>query len=859
MSRHYSDRPPLPPSRDQFSRGGGSSGGGRPYDDSRSYGRGDYPPYGRDDGYNDRYDSWQDIPEDRRWEERGDGRRGAGGGYRDDREIRYDDYDSRFRGGREEYPNPSRQQRQHGPPDDEPYRRDYHDDRAYGGDPYSQNYHDHDRPRQPPSHSFDQQGPQPYDDMGDHHSSSRRPAAPQVSAEPPSASVVLLGLPHTVDDSTLRAFLEEMGASVDSTTVIFDRTSGESKRYGFAKFSSVEHARAFVEPNFPVVTWRIRSRPGPDDGMKIKINYSQKTGGWRDDQGAGSRLNDDKRKAADGAGAPAGFYVNDGTRDIGSAPTSILLLRGLDPLTNEEEVVQVLSSMTGRAGNEIRDAGGIKKVLLVKDRSSKTSWGYAFIQFSDVRLATEVLGNAFNVNIYPTGFRIRNTIVALSFSHENSFVPIYARSEWSFKGEGGQQLAYWDDKAFVNAWIPPSTATLKQPAAAKSPAPAQKNTTDSDADMEAFFSSLEAEITPLPAPSTTSTQPSISAPPESLPPAPAPAPATSSKTLGLLAPGAPGSISIKLKTANIGGDTEDKSKLLSKTRKQKEEDPAAIAAAAAELSDKKKGELIYSRKAAPNIAKWNVKQQELAQGDQAPEQPTALSTSNATSIPPTPIPSSSAPQPSPAIGAARTTPLSDEFEYADTSAFICLLCSRQFKGLPEVAKHNSLSQLHKTNLANEKLVELAKTKKAERVSGTGGGGASTSGPASATPKYVDRAAARREAFNQPDHPMPDPKRRKVDNLPPPPPPPPVQPNKNGIEGSNVGAKMLEKMGWSKGDGLGATGSGITAPIQASQFQQGAGLGATKGVAVGEFDNNPKGYKEQLREKARARLEESSKQ
>ena len=64
----------------------------------------------------------------------------------------------------------------------------------------------------------------------------------------------------------------------------------------------------------------------------------------------------------------------------------------------------------------------------------------------------------------------------------------------------------------------------------------------------------------------------------------------------------------------------------------------------------------------------------------------------------------------------------------------------------------------------------------------------------AAPKYVDRAAARRETHGQPDHPVPEAKRRKlVADGPPPPAPPPVQPNKNGLDAFNVGAKMLEKM------------------------------------------------------------------
>jgi len=68
--------------------------------------------------------------------------------------------------------------------------------------------------------------------------------------------------------------------------------------------------------------------------------------------------------------------------------------------------------------------------------------------------------------------------------------------------------------------------------------------------------------------------------------------------------------------------------------------------------------------------------------------------------------------------------------------------------------------------------------------------------------------------------------------------------------------MLEKMGWSKGVGLGATGEGRVAPVEASQFQKGAGLGATKGVVVGTYQEGPKGYGESLRDKARERMREA---
>ena len=52
------------------------------------------------------------------------------------------------------------------------------------------------------------------------------------------------------------------------------------------------------------------------------------------------------------------------------------------------------------------------------------------------------------------------------------------------------------------------------------------------------------------------------------------------------------------------------------------------------------------------------------------------------------------------------------------------------------------------------------------------------------------------------------------------------------ETNNVGARLLKQMGWKEGEGLGKTGSGITAPIQVEQRPQGAGLGSVEPVAAG---------------------------
>jgi len=46
--------------------------------------------------------------------------------------------------------------------------------------------------------------------------------------------------------------------------------------------------------------------------------------------------------------------------------------------------------------------------------------------------------------------------------------------------------------------------------------------------------------------------------------------------------------------------------------------------------------------------------------------------------------------------------------------------------------------------------------------------------------------------------------------------------------SNVGARMLQSMGWKEGEGLGKDGKGIVDPVQAEAYSRGAGLGSSGG-------------------------------
>jgi RNA-binding protein 5/10 len=138
-----------------------------------------------------------------------------------------------------------------------------------------------------------------------------------------------------------------------------------------------------------------------------------------------------------------------------------------------------------------------------------------------------------------------------------------------------------------------------------------------------------------------------------------------------------------------------------------------------------------------------------------------------------------------------------------------------------------------------------KRKNATIASAQPGEQGSTEQPGTDTgPKYRDRAAERRITHHQPDRPAPEhlesssnlmgnPNKRKFDGPQPPiPTPPPVSGPPPGKDESNVGNKLLAKMGWQSGTGLGMEGEGRVDPVLVKQFEMRAGLGRGKGHEAG---------------------------
>lgn len=75
-------------------------------------------------------------------------------------------------------------------------------------------------------------------------------------------------------------------------------------------------------------------------------------------------------------------------------------------------------------------------------------------------------------------------------------------------------------------------------------------------------------------------------------------------------------------------------------------------------------------------------------------------------------------------------------------------------------------------------------------------------------------------------------------------------NKNAIGSDNIGHKLLQKMGWKEGEGLGGTQKGITAPIKASAVAAPAagearGLGASAHGEVSADDDIYEAYRKRM--------------
>ncbi|RDX45484.1 hypothetical protein OH76DRAFT_956917 [Lentinus brumalis] len=624
----------------------------------------------------------------------------------------------------------------------------------------------------------------------------------------PSPHVIFLGLDPDFTESDMQAYLTSNGCSIESVTIIRDRSTGVSKGFGFAQFTSTEHARAFVDPLFPF----IQIPPPASHGASLTAAFYRSLEAGNLNPPAGRRVKIDYSQSA----APADrrgkgpFQMNDGTRDIGNTQAPVLLFRGLDPLSGPQAIAQAMKTSSG-LGKE--GARGMRRIILIKDKTTSASWGFAFVEFVDIESASAVLAATMSPKLHPNGFRISDRPVAASFAHPYSFQPLadYAlrddacvMSTPSLGGMEGVWVRYWDEA---------STAAIiefkvEEPVKPAMTAPAVKEKREKRK-KEATSHEVAAEASALP----------VSDKPVTL---------SFKGGLAMKAPGqgAQAKKLVPVSQAFSMDDAAEGEEASATNETTTAEDPKVAAA-------KRVAPLIASKKTVNNINKWNQVQDVLHHD--APQE--VASPAPATVVVAPVQAAKAAPPPQPEV----------EFEFSDTAAMTCLLCARQFKSLDQLKRHNKESDLHKKNYKDANLRDVAREKaKAARAKAE-----------QQQPKYRDRASERRVMHNQPDVPRPTPEVRppnkrkqsegpRAPSPPPPPPPAPAQDDKN------IGNKLLKMMGWKEGQGLGSDGEGRVDPVQTALYAAGAGLGASKPKDISKIANDYSGYVNLAKDAARER-------
>ncbi|KAG8941773.1 hypothetical protein FRC04_004090 [Tulasnella sp. 424] len=661
------------------------------------------------------------------------------------------------------------------------------------------------------------------DDRGrndDEYGSRRR-----LEPSEPSQHIIFLGLDPDFVEEDLKAYLTTKGAALDSVTIIRDRVTGLSRGFGFAQFTAVSGATSFLMPNFPFVQLPPPASKPAAVGRRAKIDFSQSAHQGSDGaSGGGGPRN---RPGHDTMGKAA--IRNDGTRDIGSAPTPLLLIRSLDKGTTIDEIAEALRTAEGPNGG---GAQAMKRILLIRDRGSSQSWGFAFIEMLDVDTAKSLLAGIMNPTYHPTGFKIDGRVIAASFALPYAFQVLPPTSPQEphtlvpSKAVGGVEegegwTRYWDETASVeektyDATLPkpkpvaddkmaidsPEKPAPEEPkAAAAAPAPTALPTTTIPFSMK-FKTAKAAEKEKADAAKVTV--------------------APEKAVKAAVAPG------------NALGFVDDAPE--AESNKADQAQPATSQVTEGKSSTAKVAPMAASSKVAKNITKWNQVKEELNEPEPAQAAPAETPVATVVSKDPT-TPSDLKP------GDAG-------FEYGDPIALTCLLCLRQLKSF--------------TNLRNPQLCKTA-TEKVAAARRTILSGQSTirqkkkADQASADNKYRDRAQERRQVHNQPDVPIlpaanagkPRFAEGPAAEASTPTPAPPVDPGKDE---TNVGNKMLKKMGWSEGSGLGAEGEGRAEPVTAAVYSSGAGIGASKGKEVTGFTST--NYADAAKESARERFESS---
>ncbi|KAL6237021.1 hypothetical protein BDW75DRAFT_93612 [Aspergillus navahoensis] len=302
------------------------------------------------------------------------------------------------------------------------------------------------------------------------------------------------GLPVDMMEEDISKELKEFYhiEGLEEVRVIRDRQTKISRQLGFLRFRSLNHSRAFVVQNFPVI-FLCGPSAQDDRGTKVRIAYSREKEDRAKARAEGdwtckmcSIVNYSTRhkcfrcqapRPDAGPTGPPGIapprVKNHGDNDAApeNQPSQFLLFRGLEISVTEELLAKGVAKLyrpnsEGSSANQKKGAkvasttgdsnlgareGSIRRVLLVRDRRSNESWRYGFAEFATIQDAQAAISRLHSFE----KFTISSRPVMVSYIHAGVFVPVMnpsastERFTFSPLSNPAVKLMYWDEDAYV--------------------------------------------------------------------------------------------------------------------------------------------------------------------------------------------------------------------------------------------------------------------------------------------------------------------------------------------------------------------------------------------------------------------------
>ncbi|KAI3154193.1 hypothetical protein CBS147325_1285 [Penicillium roqueforti] len=736
------------------------------------------------------------------------------------------------------------------------YPRDRESGQGYRG-------HDRDDNRRRTSRSSPHRGRNAYKDRdregyrsaSGNRSRSRSPRRGQPNMGQVSREVMMDGLPVDMTEEDIATELSNAYHTdgLEDIRVIRDRQTKLSRQLGFLRFSTIDASREFVERNHPSIFFY---GPTNDRSTQVRIAYSRE----REDRARAKGASDwncrkclvlnfstrphcfkcgNPRPDMDTGppGVPIPKIANDGDNDVApeSQPSQFLLIRGLEASVTEELLAKGVSklyrpavnndsatdnqkkgskiaSTTGDSNLGARE-GSLRRVLLVRDRRTNESWRYGFAEFAGINDAQAAMTRLKSFE----KFTISSKPVLVTYIHGGVFVPVMnassSASHFTFSPSNNPslKLMYWDDAAYVKELV----------LSTEEDDPVANKTTSNHGDVQAKGTKDD-------------------------------------KGKKRKADGPPISNPKKLAMPSQLQFWSDRHAELHGINRNDAGNPAEGSTSATLATDS-------AAPPAPSFADYNQNRcllcmQQLVDAGHLRyhERTSDIHSENLKDVKlrelgvcwlmiygivplPTPNYQDSKDEYRDGLEQEYSIPPSAR-SFADLNRNWCLLCFSKFDTPAEVLVHDRVSEYHRKELKDEEAVKwgLNKLKEADIAQDI----------APAAPEYRDRAKERRKAFGRNDaNARPRPSE-------------PEEEDETPVQTSSIGASLLSKMGWSEGSGLGAQGTGVTAPIATEIYAQGVGLGAQGGRlgdATEEAGRNTRGRYDEFLEKtknaARQRYEE----